>query len=245
VQAGSTIGILVDFDIGTHRTGLQTPQETLALAQHVSRTRGLRLDGLFCYAGHVVDTEPDAMIAKLKAIDAQLHSVLDLWKQHGLKADIVSGGSTPTAMQSHHVTAYTEIRPGTYVYNDVNYTGGGWNTTPQCAARVVCTVVSNAVPGKCVIDAGGKALTYDRYFIKPDSGFGRVVEYPDTTIVRLSEEHGEIKAGPSGKLPRLGERVSVIPNHVCPCVNLHPRAWLKHADDTVAPLEIEARGLLS
>ena len=60
------------------------------------------------------------------------------------------------------------------------------------AARIVCTVVSDAVPGQVVIDAGSKTLTSDRCGPAPDSGHGYVVEYPHAKITYLTEEHGQV-----------------------------------------------------
>lgn len=245
-SAGSTLGILVDLDIGFHRTGLQSPQLALELAQHVSRTAGLRLDGLFFYPGHIV-AKPEDQPAVLASIDAVLEETIMLWKKHGLEASIVSGGSTPTGYQSHMLKAVTEIRPGTYIYNDRNCLTGNWCTLDDVAATIVCTVISDAVPGKCVLDAGTKTLTSDRLLGDPTNqqGSGLIVEYPNAKIVRCSEEHGEVDLSQCDRRPKLGERVRVIPNHICPCVNLQDSMYLRHADGSIETLRIEGRGKLS
>src|SRR5687768_2557128 len=116
-SAGSTVGVLVDVDVGLHRTGVQSPAAALALSQYVARHPGLRLDGIMFYPGHVW-AKPEEQGAPLRAIDEMLGETIALWCKAGLEASIVSGGSTPTALQSHHMTRLTEIRPGTYVYND-------------------------------------------------------------------------------------------------------------------------------
>ena len=243
--AAVTLGILVDLDVGMHRTGVQSPAASLELARHVDRSAGVRLDGLFFYPGHVwaaAGRQGD----DLAADDAILAEALGLWTRSGLEAPIVSGGSTPTAYRSHRVPSQTEIRPGTYLYNDMNTHRAGFCAIDDCAARLVCTVVSDAVPGKVVIDAGTKTLTSDRNVTQPDSGHGHVVEYPDAVIVRLSEEHGEIDLSRCDpRRPRVGERVSIVPNHICPCVNLQDSAWLRHGDGTLEPMRIDARGRLS
>jgi D-serine deaminase-like pyridoxal phosphate-dependent protein len=120
----------------------------------------------------------------------------------------------------------------------------GYVRLDDCAARLTCTVISTAVPGKFVIDAGSKSLTNDRRTVDPDTaGFGHVVEYPQATIVRLSEEHGEVDATRcDGRRPKIGERVHVIPNHICPCVNLQSMTWLRHDKGELEPLPIDARG---
>lgn len=240
----ATLGVLVDLDIGFHRTGAQSPEESLQLAQRVAGAKSLRLDGLFFYPGHVW-SPADQQVAELRRIDALLAEAIDLWRGSGLEAAIVSGGSTPTAYQSHHVRSQTEIRPGTYIYNDMNTARAGFCEIDDCAARIVCTVVSAAVPGKVVIDAGTKVLTSDRNATTPESGHGHVLEYPDATIVRLSEEHGEIDVSRCDRRPRVSERVTVIPNHICPCVNLRDQVWVRHADGRLQALDVDARGRVS
>ncbi|HTL29478.1 MAG TPA: alanine racemase [Tepidisphaeraceae bacterium] len=240
-RAGTTVGILVDLDVGMHRTGLQSPKQTLELAQAVSNTPGLRLDGIMCYPGHL-KCPVDEQVKDLKRIDALLHQTIDLWRKSGLEAKIVSGGSTPALYQSHHVTAFTEVRPGTYIYNDVNTLAGGFCTIDECAAKVVCTVISDSVPGKFVIDAGSKTLTSDRCGVNPDTaGHGRIVEYPRARISRLTEEHGEVELN-GGEKPKLGEQVHVIPNHICPCINLHDRFWLRDERGQLSSMPVDARG---
>jgi D-serine deaminase-like pyridoxal phosphate-dependent protein len=242
--AGVTLGVLVDLDVGVHRTGVQSPAEALELARRVDRSVGLRLDGLFFYPGHVW-SPADKQGEELAKVDALLAQTIGLWRGSGLEAKTVCGGSTPTAYQSHLVRTQTEIRPGTYLYNDMNTARAGFCTIDDCAARVVCTVVSDAVPGKVVIDAGSKTLSSDRNVTQPDSGHGHVVEYPDARVTRLSEEHGELDVSQCARRPKIGDQVSIIPNHVCPCVNLQDAVWVRGADGKLEQMPVDARGRLS
>ena len=240
----STIGILVEIDVGMHRTGVATAEESLNLAQLVEQARGLRLDGIMCYPGHI--WAPAAEQAPLLAnVAAQLEEAIDLWTRHGLRAEIVSGGSTPTAFQSHLVRPYTEIRPGTYIFNDVNSVRGGFCAWQDCAARIVCTVVSDAVKNQIVIDAGTKTLTSDLCAPARESGHGYVVEYPEARICRLSEEHGQVDVSQCERRPKVGDRVTVIPNHICPCVNLQNTLWWQETDGSARQIAVDARGMLS
>jgi D-serine deaminase-like pyridoxal phosphate-dependent protein len=241
--AGVRIGVLVDLDVGFHRTGAQSPAESLRLARHARRD-SLRLDGLLFYPGHVWSAA-DQQAEELSRIDALLAESIDLWARSGFEAPIVSGGSTPTAYRSHLVTRQTEIRPGTYIYNDMNTARAGFCSLEDCAATIVCTVVSTSVAGKAVIDAGTKTLTSDRNIKAPESGDGHVVEYPAAALVRLSEEHGEMDTTGCERSPKVGERVTVIPNHICPCVNLQDSFWLRHRDGTLESHRVDARGRLS
>ncbi|MEI8368552.1 MAG: alanine racemase [Planctomycetia bacterium] len=243
-EAGTTIGILVDLDVGSGRTGVPTAERLVALAAAVDRAAGLRLDGIFYYPGHVT-VLPDVQAAPLGLVAAKLEEAICRFDAQGLCRGIVSGGSTPTAYQSHLVRGGTEIRPGTCVYNDLNIVRGGFGSLDDCAARVVCTVVSDAVSGQVILDGGSKTLTMDRCGPAPDSGHGLVVEYPEAFIGKLTEEHAQVDVSRCRTRPRVGERVTVIPNHICPVVNLHDSAWWWEADGSLQVLPIDARGKLS
>jgi D-serine deaminase-like pyridoxal phosphate-dependent protein len=241
--AGVTIGVLIDLDLGHHRTGVQSADDSVALAKHVSRTNGLRLDGVMFFPGHINMPPADQGPAMI-AIDHQLDHILSLWREHGLQAGIVSGGSTPAAFQSTLLHHLTEIRPGTYIFNDMNCVHGKSATLEDCAARIIATVVSTAVPGQVVLDAGTKTLTSDRCGPAPDSGHGYIVEYPQAKIAKLNEEHAQMDVTRCDRVPRIGERVSIIPNHICPCVNLQDRVWWTENGERPRPrpLTVDARG---
>jgi len=239
---GATIGALVDLDVGPHRTGVQTPADALKLAQQVSKTPGLQLEGIMCYPGHI--KHPPAQVAsELSPVSAMLRETIDLWRKSGLEAKVISGGSTPTAYQSHLVPEVTEIRPGTYIYNDMSTVDGGYCELSNCAARVRCTVISTAVPGKFILDAGSKTLTQDRNSAFPDRwSFGHIVEYPQATIMKLTEEHSEVNASACPNRPKVGDVVHIIPNHICPCVNLQTMVWLRDEAGRLETMQIDARG---
>lgn len=239
--AGSTIGILVDLDVGHHRTGVQTADDAVTLAQYVEQRKGLRLDGLMFFPGHI-SMPPGEQLPALLAVAEKLDNVLSLWRQSGLSTTVVSGGSTPTAYQSHLIPQLTEIRPGTYIFNDMNCVRGGCATLEQCAARIIATVVSMAVPGQIVLDAGSKTLTSDRCGPAPDSGHGYIIEFPKAKITKLSEEHAQVDVTHCDSIPRVGQRVSIIPNHICPCVNLQDNVWWKESNESPRSLRVDARG---
>src|SRR5688572_18532942 len=108
-RADASVGILVDLDVGFHRTGVRSPDDALALARELHPLRELRLDGLFIYPGHVW-SRPAVQAADLAPIAERVETTLDLWRRDGFETPIVSGGSTPTAYQSHLIPQLTEIR---------------------------------------------------------------------------------------------------------------------------------------
>lgn len=242
---GVTLGVLVDIDTGFARTGVQSFQAATALAQTIDSLDGLRFDGLFTFPGHISANSAN-LDNELKNVSDIFKRTIDALKVGGLKVKIVSGGSTPTALHSHQIPELTEIRPGTYIYNDWNCVAGGCASERDCAAKIICTVVSDAVAGKVVIDAGSKTLTSDRLGPDPDNGgYGHVVQYPKAKITRLSEEHGEINFYDKyDKLPAVGSRLTIIPNHICPCVNLQNHYYLRQADGSMTKQPVDARGLV-
>jgi D-serine deaminase-like pyridoxal phosphate-dependent protein len=159
-----------------------------------------------------------------------------------MEVQIVSGGSTPSAFLTHKIPGVTEIRPGTYVYNDLNTFFQGVCKLEDCAARVVVTVVSTAVPGRAMIDAGSKTLSADGLGSGPATGHGYVVEAPDAALIKLNEEHGHLDITNSTHKFHVGEVVTVIPNHVCACVNMHDEVFLVRKGEVEGTWKVAARG---
>jgi len=240
-ERGVTFGLLADLDVGFGRTGCMTPAETARLGRAIAETKGVRFDGLFLYPGHVGGPY-EGQVKTMGPVSERVGEALGLLKADGLEAKVVSGGSTPSLMQSHLDPHLTEVRPGTTVYNDVNTLAGGYCELADCATRVAATVVSTAVAGQVVIDAGSKTLTSDRCGPDPGRGMGLVVEYPDALIRGLNEEHGMVDVSRCGRSPRIGERVTIVPNHVCPCVNLHDLFWWTEDGETARAMPVDARG---
>lgn len=243
-REGGVIGLLVDLDVGMGRTGVATARDSLKIAQQIAKTRGVRLDGLLIYPGHIWAAAAEQM-PLLSTVCERVQETLALWRKSGLEAKIVSGGSTPTAYQSHLVEGLTEIRPGTYVFNDMNTVRGGFCALEDCAAQIVCTVVSDAVPDQAVIDGGTKTFTSDLCIPARESGHGYIVEYPQAKITRLSEEHGQVDVSLCERRPKIGERVTVIPNHICPCVNLRDSFWWCESGEDPVHVVVDSRGMLS
>jgi len=126
------------------------------------------------------------------------------------------------------------------VYSDRSlveiYGFGNW---ADCALKVQARVVSHAAPDRCVIDAGSKSLSSDLLGLE---GYGHIVEHPDWEIGGLSEEHGHVRVPPGAARPKVGELVSVIPNHVCVVTNLHDRIYAARQGRVENFYTVAARG---
>lgn len=239
--ARRTVGVYVEMDLGMHRVGVPGVDDALALARRAEAEPGLEFAGLAFYPGHVreqVEQQDD----KLRELSDQLALALSRFKAAGLPPRVVSGGSTPTLWRTHELPGVTEFRPGTYVYNDRTTASIGACAWDDCALTVLATVVSTAVPGQAVIDAGTKALGREPVRGTDGEGFGQLLEHPEVVVARMSEEHGVLDLGRSDWRPMVGERVRVIPNHVCIVVHLTDLVYGVRDDAVVSSWPVAARG---
>jgi D-serine deaminase-like pyridoxal phosphate-dependent protein len=241
--AGRRIGTYVELDVGMHRVGLPVIEDAIALARRIEGEPSLEFSGIAFYPGHVrepVEEQDD----KLHELGVALEHALSEFARAGLPARVVSGGSTPTLWRTHELPGVTEFRPGTYVYNDRTTAAIGACAWEDCALTVLATVVSTAVPGQAVIDAGTKALGREPVRGAAGEGFGQVAEHPEVLVARMSEEHGILDLGQSSWRPRVGERVRVVPNHVCIVVHLNDLVYGVRGAlaDTSWPVAARGRG---
>jgi D-serine deaminase-like pyridoxal phosphate-dependent protein len=226
-HAGPSIEVLVEVDSGHHRSGVP-PEGVLEVAAAAERA-GLTVRGVFTFPGHGYDPARRAEAAREEATAL---------RAHGLHAEVVSGGSTPTAALTDG-SALTELRPGVYVFNDAQQLELGAYDAADVALTVVATVVSRA-DGRMILDAGSKVLGADR---QPwATGFGRLAAIPDARITALSEHHATVVLPPGRPVPALGSRVTVIPNHVCTAVNLADELVITQAESIVDTWRVAARG---
>ena len=232
------VGVLVEIDAGMHRVGVQTPHDTVALARVASGARGIEYRGIMFYPGHI--RSGDSLPREIAALSQLLGRHLDALRRAGLEPEVVSGGSTPTLWHSHRVAGLTEIRPGTNVFNDRGTAALGACAWEECAYSVLATVVSTSVPGQAVVDAGAKSLAKDG-MPGEGSGFGALLERPDVVVRSLSEEHGVLDLSATDWRPRIGERVRVVPNHVCVSVNLQERLYGVRGDEVVETWDVAGR----
>ncbi|HEU4641884.1 MAG TPA: alanine racemase [Gemmatimonadaceae bacterium] len=219
-ERGRAVGVYVEADVGMRRVGVSSAAEAVALARRVASLPSLELAGLAYYPGHIregVDAQENA----LARLGEQVGALVDALERAGLPPRVVSGGSTPTAWRTHEVPRTTELRPGTYVYNDRVTAEIGACAWDDCALTVLATVVSTAVPGQAVIDAGTKALGREPMRGAAGEGFGALVDRPEVVVRAMSEEHGILDLSGSSWRPKVGDVVRVVPNHVCIVVHLN------------------------
>ncbi len=219
------IDTLVEIDVGAGRCGAQSPEQAVEIAEASSD-----FQGIFYWPSWLDE-------AGFRAACVTIDGVLDALAAAGFAAKIVSGGSTPGAAKTPLIPRTTEIRPGTYVFYDASSLAAKVCDEADCALRVLTTVVSTAVPGQCVIDAGSKTFSSDQTV--GAGTFGHFVGRP-WTMRKLNEEHGYVETHPLP--PRVGEKVWVVPSHVCATVNLHDEIWYGRGGRVEGSWKVAARG---
>jgi len=240
-RQGATVGILVELDVGFGRCGLRNEADVLALAQKVEALPGLEFKGLMFFPGHF-GVGPEQRTALRIELNNLLERCLDVFARAGFPVPVVSGGSTPTAYESSLFHGVNEVRPGMYIFNDRNTVGIDAASLSDCALSVVVTVVSTSVPGKAIVDGGSKTFSSDRYQAEDGRGFGRVKEDPEAEIERLSEEHGHLNIERSARRYTVGERLNIVPNHVCTTVNMHDEVYGVRGEQVEEFWRVAARG---
>jgi D-serine deaminase-like pyridoxal phosphate-dependent protein len=227
--AGTPIGVLVEFDSGNKRTGVVSVDQALDLARRVGEAEGLRFEGLMTYPSTAA-TSAFVAEAKRRFTDA------------GITISVVSGGGTPNAWNAHEIAGLSEVRVGTYIYHDRATVGAGTASLDECALCLHATVVSRPTEDRAVIDAGTKSLTSDLVAPSVGPGYGLILGYPDAVIERLNEEHGVVDLSRCEERPALGERVRIVPNHVCVVSNLHDEVVMSRDGRVVDTWRVAARG---
>ena len=156
----------------------------------------------------------------------------------GFTVETISAGSTPTMLTAAG-DGVNEMRAGTYVYGDRQQWLMGAIPADGCALAVVATVVS-VHSERIVLDAGAKALTKDR--AEWLTGYGAIVGFPDLVIERVNDYHGVVGAPAGVDRPGLGDVVAIVPNHVCPVVDLFDSFVAVRAGAMLGLWPVDARG---
>lgn len=228
-RQGAEIGLLVEFDSGNGRTGVTSIDGVVELARRIRETPGLRYDGLMNYP---VSPRTGEILREL----------LPRLKAEGLEPAIISGGGTPNAFRTHEMAPVTELRVGTYIYNDRMQVAAGHAGWEDCAFALHVTVISRPEPHRAIIDAGSKTFAADIMPAGPQEGHGYFPDYPGARLEKMSEEHGMVDLSGCDRKPEIGQRLRVIPNHVCPVSNLHDRIAVTRGGAFQEFWDVAARG---
>ena len=230
--------VVVEVDCGARRSG--APPEAAGDLAQVARKRGLVPAGVFTYPGHG-SAGPGSREPAAQDQEAALATAVRSLESVGITPRVVSAGSTPTVAYATG-SVITEIRPGEYVFCDLNNTRLGACEEDQIALFVAATVVSDWVPDQVILDVGTKAMGREG---TPEIGYGGIAG-SKAVLSKLNEYHGFLAVPGGEERPSVGTVVPVVPNHVCPVVASFEELLVTDSEGTTLERwEVAARGRLS
>ncbi len=241
LDAGTTLDVLIEIDVGAKRCGVEPGKPAAALAELINTSDGLQFRGIHAYQGaaqHV--RSPGERRALIERAAQLVRETLTLLSAKGISCDIVTGAGTGTYPLEASSGVYTELQPGSYIFMDADY---GRNIDDdgkpihefQQSLFILATVMSRTSPERAVVDAGLKALSVD-------SGLPVVAE-SGAEYLGASDEHGVLRVHDRSRF-KLGDKIRLVPGHCDPTVNLYD--WIVgYRGDTVESVwPIVARGAL-
>jgi len=233
---GCSIRVMIEVDSGMHRVGVE-PRRIVEIAQDIAKGNELELRGILTHAGHSHDATDQLGIESVARQEAAIMGAArEELEAAGFDLAIVSAGSTITAPYLHARDGITEIRPGTYVYNDLR-TMSTYACTPDGLAAFALATVVSLEGDRVTIDAGSKTLTTSHDAVY---GFGHLRDLPGSRFTRLSEEHGVLAVPEGTSRLAVGDRVQVLPVHVCAWMDLQPEIYGVRNGQIVERLPVEA-----
>ena len=242
-DAGRRVEVMLEIDSGARRGGVD-PDVAAELARYALGLAGIDVRGVYTYEGYTYGAADVAALVDLhQTAQGRMVTVAERVRAVLGRSPLVSMGSTPSLLADVPLrTEIDEIRPGTYIFLDAAQAAlaGGED---RCAAHVLATVVS-VQRGRALLDAGSKALTSDARSVGVTAtvGYGRLVDH-DLVVTRLSEEHGVVE-DPAAERLEVGQKVRILPNHICPVVNLFSTMRLVRGDEVLGDVAVAGRGLL-
>ncbi len=251
--AATTVPVrtLIEIDTGEARGGLRPDSPELPL---LAAALGSRLAGVLTHAGHSYACRSEAdLVAVAQAEHAGIVQAATRLREAGHAVDIVSMGSTPTAMHADRLDGVTELRAGVYMFGDLFQMQVGRQGLESIALTVLASVIGRRpAERRLLIDAGGLALSKDRSSADApiDYGFGLVLDRAGTpgmggaVVSRAYQEHGMVELDPSLPDPALavGDKLRVAPNHACMTAAAHDRYYVVDGTEEVVAVWTRVNG---
>jgi D-serine deaminase-like pyridoxal phosphate-dependent protein len=237
---GDTFSVFIEIDSGAGRAGLPWPAMPglLDIARVLHAAPGVELAGVMTHAGHSYhENTPGGIAGVAEQERLAITGAAEKLRAAGIPCPIVSAGSTPTATHSKNFTGITEMRPGVYVFNDLDQALIGSCAPGDLALSVLASVIGHYPHrNQMLIDAGALALSKDisAQEFQPKVGFGTIADAPtrDMAVIACSQEHGFVASDdpiPYGNMP-VGTRVRVLPNHACITAAAYDRYYVVDSD---------------
>ncbi len=239
--------VLIEIEVGEGRSGVIEERDFCHILEAIQTSDAVHLKGIFSHDGHTYQAESKAHCQTLynEAVNRTLRFA-QIAEEAGMPLEVVSIGSTPPFLFQFDIPkGVTEIRPGTYILMDASQSNV-IGTYSHCAASVLTTVISKPTERRVITDVGAKGLTAQTRTkgLTKTEGLGKVKEYDDVFVSSVFDEHAIIYHEGFRQSVQIGEKVQIIPNHICPAVNLHEKAYLIQDGEVVEELEISCKGKL-
>jgi D-serine deaminase-like pyridoxal phosphate-dependent protein len=226
-EVGCTLNILVDLDMGDHRTGIAPGEPALQLARAIADASHLRFAGLQAYsvrASHLEGWEARREFS-LNTLGRAVET-RELIAANGIPPGILTGGSTGTCEIDRMIPELSELQVGSYVFMDVAYRRiGGVNF--RHSLSVLATVVSANHTDRVTVDSGFKAFATDRPF-GPEA-----FDHTGLDFDWAGDEFGAVHLHQPQSALKLGDRIRFIPPHCDPTVNLYDRLHVCRGEEVV------------
>jgi D-serine deaminase-like pyridoxal phosphate-dependent protein len=239
-KGGDTFSVFIEIDSGAGRAGLPFPElpGLLDIARVLHDAPNVELAGVMTHAGHSYhESTPDRIAAVAEQERTAIVTAAETLRAARIPCPIVSGGSTPTATWSKDFSGITKMRPGVYVFNDLDQALIGSCRHEDIALSVLASVIGHYPHrNQMLIDAGALALSKDisAQEFQPKVGYGTIVDAPlrDMAVIECSQEHGfvgSVEPMPYGNMP-IGTRVRILPNHACITAAAYEKYYVVDSD---------------
>ena len=240
-EAGITLRVLVEVNMGGNRCGVEPGAPALDLARKIMDVAHLSFGGLQAYHGSAqhLRTWDERQKAIASATD-KAGATRDLLAANGIQCATITGAGTGTYEFETKSGVYNELQCGSYIFMDADYgrnldRDGGQTRAFEPSLFVWATVMSRPTDDRAIVDAGLKALGMD-------SGPPTVWDEPAATYERASDEHGRLAITAATNRLKLGDKVKLVPGHCDPTVNLYDWYVGVRGDRVEAIWPIVARG---
>jgi D-serine deaminase-like pyridoxal phosphate-dependent protein len=245
-QAGVRLEFRLEIDTGLKRTGIKR-EVAPVLAQKIASMPGLRLTGIYTFKGLLLDgafTDNNLLAGEEEGL--LLEKTAKEIEALGIELKDISGGSSPTGLNTARTGKVNEIRPGTYIFNDLLLLNEKVAQEDDIAVRFVATVVSCPTDDMAVIDGGTKCFPTDQavnaapfYF----QGYAKIEGHEHLRLSRMNEEHGIITSVTGKTGLSFGQILCLFPIHVCTAINMQNSVYLLE-NGQLRQERVAARGML-
>lgn len=239
--AGRELGVYVDLNVGTDRTGVEMGASALALIELIGKSKSLRLEGIQAYGGHL--QHKVGWKYRKRSSEDTLAKALEIRhraRKAGHDVPVFSVGGTGTYNVDCDIDGVTDVQVGSYLFMDVNYRNVGGKDGAifddfKPSLLVLATAISQPVKGRITIDAGIKAFATDK---EPP----QLLDVKGVTYSFGGDEHGILSLKNPSRDIKIGDKVLLIASHCDPTVNLYDHYYPFRKEIVKEAWPIAARG---